>query len=101
MDPVSVMMPEELSVQLGARAKTLRLLAGWKRTTLAARAGVTAASLKRFEQTGKASLALVLRVALSLGHLEEFAGLLASPPARSLDELERRLAQPVRKRGAK
>ena len=101
MDPVSVMMPEELSVQLGARTKALRLLAGWKRTTLATRAGVTGASLKRFEQTGKASLALVLRVALSLGRLEEFSGLLKPPPARSLDELEQRLGQPGRKRGAK
>jgi HTH-type transcriptional regulator/antitoxin HipB len=101
MDPVSVMMPEEMSAQLGTRAKNLRLLAGWKRTTLAARAGVTVASLKRFECTGKASLALVLRVALSLGRLEEFAGLLKSPRARNIDELEQQLAQPVRKRGAK
>jgi hypothetical protein len=101
MDPASMLMPEEISVQLGARAKALRLLAGWKRTTLAARAGVTVASLKRFEQTGKSSLALVLRVALSLGRLEEFSDLLKAPPARSLDELEQRLAQPVRKRGAK
>jgi HTH-type transcriptional regulator/antitoxin HipB len=101
MDPISVPMPEEISVQLGARMKTLRLLAGWKRTTLAARAGVTVASLKRFEQTGKSSLALVLRVALSLGRLEEFSGLLKTSPARSLDALEERLAQPIRKRGAK
>lgn len=100
MDPVRIMMPEELSVQLGANAKALRLLAGWKRTTLAARAGVTGASLKRFEQTGKASLELVLRVSLSLGRLEEFAGLLEAPPARNMDELDRRLVQPRRKRGA-
>lgn len=96
-----MIMPEDCSVQLGARIKSLRLLAGWKRTTLAARAGVTTASLKRFEQTGKASLLLVLKVALSLGRLEEFAGLLKMPPARSLDELELRLDQPGRKRGAK
>jgi transcriptional regulator with XRE-family HTH domain len=96
-----MLMPEEFSEQLGARAKTLRLTAGWKRTTLAARAGVTASSLKRFEQKGKASLTLVLRVALSLGRLEEFAALLNPPPARNMDELARRLAQPGRKRGAK
>jgi hypothetical protein len=44
---------------------------------------------------------LVLRVALSLGRLEEFAGLLKPPPARSLDELEERLLKPGRKRGTK
>lgn len=96
-----MLMPEELSVQMGARAKSLRLLAGWKRTTLAERAGVTAASLRRFEQTGKASVALVLKVALSLGRLEEFAGLFKPPPARSLDELEQMLVLPGRKRGVK
>ena len=101
MDPISVMMPEEVLAQLGARVKALRLLAGWKRTTLAARAGVTTASLKRFEQTGQASIALVLRVALSLGRLEEFAGLLKPPPARSIDELEQKLNHSVRKRGVK
>ena len=101
MDHVNIVMPEELSIQLGARAKALRLLAGWKRTTLAARAGVTSASLRRFEQTGKASLALVMKVVLALGRLDEFAGLLKPPPARSLDELEDRLARPGRKRGTK
>ena len=101
MNLVNLLMPEELSVQLGARTKALRLMAGWKRTTLAARAGVTVASLKRFEQTGKASLSLVLKVVLSLGRMEEFAGLLKPPLVRSMDELEQRLVGPVRKRGAK
>lgn len=95
------LMPEAMAVVLGAKVKALRLLAGWKRVTLAERAGVTVSSLKRFEQTGQASLELVLRVALSLGRLVEFEKLLEPPPARSIDELERRLRQPLPKRGVR
>ncbi|MEI6168587.1 MAG: XRE family transcriptional regulator [bacterium] len=101
MELLNQLMPEEMSVALGAKAKALRLLAGWKRLTLAERAGVSGASLKRFEQTGQASLELVLRVAFSLGRLEEFGTLLGPPPARSIDELDRRLRQPLPKRGVR
>ena len=55
--------PTEMAVALAQQAKALRLLKGWTRATMAARAGVTASSLKRFEQTGKASVELVLKVA--------------------------------------
>ena len=37
------------------------------------RAGISGASLKRFETTGAASLDLVLRLAFALGRLEDFA----------------------------
>jgi len=84
---------------LAERAKALRLLKGWTRDTLAMRAGVTSASLKRFETTGKASLELVLKVSHALARLEEFGKLLQPPAARSIDELERRAAVPVAKRG--
>jgi transcriptional regulator with XRE-family HTH domain len=101
MEPFAGMLPSETAAKLGAKAKALRLTAGWKRATLAERAGVSEASLKRFEQTGLASLELVLRVALSLGRLPEFEGLLEPPPARSIDELDRRLSRPVPKRGVR
>jgi len=84
---------------LADRAKALRLLKGWTRNTLAQRAGVTTASLKRFETTGKASLELALKVAHALAHLDEFSKLLQPPAAQSIEELEQRAAKPVRKRG--
>ncbi|MEI7900528.1 MAG: helix-turn-helix domain-containing protein [bacterium] len=101
MEMLEQLLPEEVAVRLGAQAKALRLSAGWKRATLSQRAGISEASLKRFEQTGQASLGLVLRVALSLGRLPEFESLLAPPPARSMDELERRLDRPLPKRGVR
>ncbi|KKL90446.1 hypothetical protein LCGC14_1904610 [marine sediment metagenome] len=91
--------PADMSKALAERAMALRLLRGWTQTTLAQRAGVTVASYRRFETTGKASLELVLRVAHALSRLEEFDQLLQPPPARSIEELEQRTAKPTRKRG--
>ncbi len=96
---LSLIGPGEQAKSLADRAKALRLLKGWTRDTLAGRAGVSAASLKRFETTGQASLELVLKVALALGRLEEFNKLLNPPPAQSIEELERRADRPVRRRG--
>ena len=89
----------EIGVLLADRAKALRLGKGWTRETLADRAGVSPSSLKRFETTGKASLGLVLKVAGALGRLDEFGKVLKPPVAGSIEELERRTATPVRKRG--
>ena len=96
---LSLLGPAEMGKSLAARTKALRLLKGWTRNTLAQRAGVTAASLKRFETTGKASLELVLKVAHAMARLDEFSKLLQPPAAQSIEELERGLAKPVPKRG--
>lgn len=91
--------PSDMADTLAKRVKALRLLRGWTQTTLALRAGVTVASFRRFEITGKASLELVLRVAHALACLNEFDKLFQPPPAWSIEELERRSARPTRKRG--
>ena len=101
MNPLTLSLvgPAEMGKLLAERAKVLRLLKGWTRETLAKRAGVTAASLKRFETSGKASLELVLKVAHALARMEEFGKLFQPPPAQSIEELEQRAATPARKRG--
>jgi len=96
---LTLLRPGEMGKSLADHAKALRLFKGWTRETLAARAGVSVSSLKRFETTGKASLQLVLKVAGALGRLDEFGKLLSPPPARSIEELERRAAKPIPKRG--
>ena len=95
----ALMSPAEVGRLLADRVRTLRLSRDWKRQTLARRAGVSGASLKRFETTGKASLELVLKVAHALDRIHEFAGLLQPPPARSIEELERRADRAIPKRG--
>lgn len=96
---LSLVSPAEMGKALADRAKALRLLKGWTRNTLAQRAGLTPASLKRFETTGKASLELVLKVAHALARLDEFSKLFQPPAAQSIEELERRAVSPIRKRG--
>lgn len=91
--------PREVALSLAARCKALRLARDWKRTTLAARAGVSPASLKRFETTGQVSLESFLKLCGALGRLDEVGALLQPPPARSIAELERRAARPRSRRG--
>ena len=95
----SLMLPPDVAGVLADRVRKLRLQREWKRSTLAERSGVSAASLKRFETTAKVSLASLLKLAHALGRLSEFADLLRPPQARSIDELEARSSEPIRKRG--
>jgi HTH-type transcriptional regulator/antitoxin HipB len=96
---LSLQTPQEAGHALAQRARALRLLLAWTRATLAQRAGVSQASLKRFETTGAASLDLVLRVAFALGRLEDFGQTFQAPEARTLAELRARQERPARKRG--
>jgi transcriptional regulator with XRE-family HTH domain len=96
---LSLQTPFEAARSLAERAKALRLSASWTRSTLARRAGISAASLKRFETTGAASLDLVLRVAFAMGRLGDFTEALQPTEAATLAELQARLARPARKRG--
>jgi transcriptional regulator with XRE-family HTH domain len=96
---LTMLGPVEMSQSLAHRLRALRLLKAWTQTTLAARAGVTVASLRRFEVTGKASLELVLKISHALDRLEELEQLFQPPPAQSIEELERRATRPTRKRG--
>ncbi|MBI3298183.1 MAG: helix-turn-helix transcriptional regulator [Elusimicrobia bacterium] len=91
--------PAEAGLALASRLRSLRLSKGWTRNTLAERSGISPASLKRFENTGKASLDLLLKAAHSLSRLDDFKGLLQPTAARSLAELEERAAKPPRRRG--
>ncbi len=91
--------PTEISRSLADRIRALRLRKEWTRNTLANRAGVSIASLKRFETTGKGSLELVLKVANALARLEDFTTVLQPPPAQSIEELEQRAQKPEPKRG--
>lgn len=91
--------PTELGLRLAERARALRLHHDLTRGTLAEKAGVSSASLKRFENNGKASLELVLKVAHALGCMSEFADLFAAPAAQTMSDLEHRSTRSRRQRG--
>ena len=87
-DPMAFLqLPHETQAQLGERLKRLRLDLGFKRTTLAERAGVSARSLQRFESTGEISLKSLLRLVHAVGRLPEFSSLLQPAPIRSLGQV--------------
>lgn len=99
MDRYSLQTPEQVGKALAARVRALRLARGWKQLTLAQRSGVSLASLRRFEDSGKVSLQNLLDLAFALNRLDDFDTLLQPPPATSIAELEAVEKRPVRKRG--
>jgi len=89
--------PETVAMQLAHRCKQLRLLRRWKQSSLAARAGVSLASLRRFEQTGRISLQHLLGITFALGRLSDFEVLFQQPAADSIATLEA-MSQPGKQR---
>jgi len=68
-------------------ARKRRIALGMTQLELASCAGVTAASLKRFERTGEIAFASLARIALALDCAEGFGALFPEPEATSLDTL--------------
>jgi transcriptional regulator with XRE-family HTH domain len=79
--------PTDVSNGLAKRARRRRLDENLTQPGLAARAGVTVASLRRFERTGAVSLENLIRIALALGVASEFSQLFPPRETRSLDEI--------------
>ncbi len=96
---IQLATPDETARLLADRLRRLRLLAGWKQSTLAHRAGVSLPTVRRYERTGRTSIENLLRLCHALARLDEFNELLRPPAAQSLAELEARVAEPTRKRG--
>jgi len=86
MDPLST--PQEVAAELAERVRELRLRQNWTQEELAERAGITAASYRRFEQTGKIALERLLLIASALKVMDGFDGLFMAKTFRSLDEIE-------------
>jgi len=97
--PFALLTPIEIGLELGRRLEALRLANDWRRATLAERTGVSVSTIQRFERTGKITLEHLLQLASALGRIEDFAPVFQPGAARSLDELERRMAAPRPKRG--
>lgn len=94
----SLFTPREVSERLGARMMQLRLARDWRRATLAERAGVSPATVSRFETTGQITLENLLKLAHALDALDAFEGVFVAP-AGTIAELERNLAAAPRRRG--
>ena len=87
MLPVELYAPGEIMRGLAERARERRLDANLSREGLAERAGVSAASLKRFERTGAVSLESLVRIAIALDAAADFAALFGQKEWKTLDEV--------------
>jgi transcriptional regulator with XRE-family HTH domain len=79
--------PAQVLQDIGARAKSARLRENMSRKTLADKAGVAEASLKRFETTGHISLSSLAQLLIALDRLSDLDGLLAEQAPLSMREL--------------
>ena len=78
--------PTEVARAVAARARALRLLRDLSQEGLAASAGVSLGSLKRFERTGAIAFASLIRIAVALDATAELETWFIPPPFRSIDD---------------
>ncbi len=90
MIPFTLSSPSDISLTLGRRVQARRLDHGWTQAELAARAAVAVDTLKKFERTGQVSLLRLIRLAIALGSVNEFEGLLREDGPQSLRDLDRK-----------
>jgi transcriptional regulator with XRE-family HTH domain len=93
--------PQEAAEQLAERAKQKRLLMNLSQQSLAAHSGVSLSVIKKFEKVGKISLESLLKIALSLGSLDEFEYVFKKASPESFHSLHELLDVKERKRGRK
>jgi len=92
--------PTETQKRLGEKAKALRLFHGFKRVTLSEKSGVSAATIRNFEQTGKITLENFIRIAFALNEEHKLGDLFDLPEISSLQEIKK-LNKPLPKRGTR
>lgn len=96
--PLPLHTPTEVQQRFALRLRAVRLQLGWMQASLAERAGVSLATVRRFERDGQITLANFLRLAHALGVLDQLAGCFEPPKVRSIDELGT-AGRPLRQRG--
>ncbi|CAN0513183.1 unnamed protein product, partial [Phaeothamnion confervicola] len=94
---IEFLLPAEITLSVAARCRTRRLALALSREELAARSGVTAASLKRFERTGSIAFDSLVRLAIALDARDGFDLLFAKPVFQNLDDVLEQ--KPKRQRG--
>ena len=87
MLPLKLTSPGEVQSGVARRARQLRLDLGLTQAELAERAGLALRTLRLFEQTGKASLEHVVRVAFALSAEAGFEALFPPRPPLSIDDI--------------
>lgn len=79
--------PTEIAKEVSARVKVKRKKRKLTQVELSERAGLSLASLKRFERTGEISFVSLIKIAMVLDELEEFDELFARKEYQSIQEV--------------
>ena len=91
--------PGSLMAGVAGRVKQRRLEKGWTQKVLAAKAGVTMPSYRRFETTGEISFRSLIMLAFALDMTDEFEALFSSKAYQSIDDILKAEQSKQRKRG--
>ena len=90
---------EDIITEYAARIKQRRLEKNLSRNKLAELSGVSAATLRKFEDEGKISLESFIAIAVALGYSEELLKLMETPRYTTIEELNNINTNKSRKRG--
>lgn len=90
---------EDIITEYAARIKQSRLEKNLSRNKLAELSGVSAATLRKFEDEGKISLESFIAIAVALGYSEELLKLMETPRYTTIEELNDINTNKSRKRG--
>ena len=91
--------PGSLMAGVAGRVKQRRLEKGWTQKVLAAKAGVTMPSYRRFETTGEISFRSLIMLAFALDMTDEFEALFSIKAYQSIDDILKAEQSKQRKRG--
>lgn len=91
--------PDLLMTGIAERVKQRRLEKGWTQKMLAAKAGVSLPSYRRFESSGEISLRSLVMLAFALEMTDEFETLFGSRAYQSIDDIIKTEQSRQRKRG--
>ena len=93
--------PDSLISGIAERVKQRRLEKGWTQKILAAKAGLSLPSYRRFESSGEIALRSLVMLAFALDMTDEFEALFSNKTYQSIDELLKAEQPKQRKRGHK
>ncbi len=93
--------PDLLMSGIAQRVKQRRLEKGWTQKMLAAKAGLSLPSYRRFESSGEISVRSLVMLAFALDMTDEFETLFSSKSYQSIDDILKAEQTKQRKRGHK
>lgn len=93
--------PDSLMKNIAERVRQRRLEKNWTQKMLAAKAGISLGSYRRFELSGEISLRSLAMLAFALDMTDEFDALFSRKTYQNLDELINAEQSKQRRRGTK